>query len=97
MVGLRLGCISHALLTAEAICERGLRLAGWVGNSIVRDMPWADENVATLRHRLWQQHGVPCLGVVPWLAEPSPAAVAARLDDEALRTVFVSISSSLAS
>ncbi len=88
VVGLRLGCINHALLTAEAIRARGLRLAGWVGNRIVPDMPWADENVATLRDWLWRQHGTPCLGVVPWLAEPGPAAAAAHLDPAALRAVF---------
>lgn len=88
VVGLRLGCINHALLTAEAIRARGLRLAGWVGNGIVRDMPWADENVATLREWLRQRHGAPCLGVVPWLANPHPAAVAAHLDAAALQAVF---------
>lgn len=92
VVGLRLGCINHALLTAEAVRARGLRLAGWVGNRIVRDMPWADENVATLRDWLWRRHGAPCLGVVPWLSDPHPAAVAAHLDDAALRAVFASIS-----
>lgn len=88
VVGLRLGCINHALLTAEAVHARGLRLAGWVGNSLTPDMPWADENVATLREWLWQRHGAPCLGLVPWLAEPGAAAVAAQLDDAALRAVF---------
>jgi dethiobiotin synthetase len=91
VVGLRLGCINHALLTAEAIRARGLRLAGWVGNRIVRDMPCADENVAALRDWLHRRHGAPCLGVVPWLAEPDPAAVAAHLDPAALRAVFASI------
>ena len=87
VVGLRLGCINHALLTAEAVRARGLRLAGWVGNRIDPAMPWIDENVAALRDRL-QQHGAPCLGVVPYLPEPCPAAVAAHLDDAALRAVF---------
>lgn len=91
VVGLRLGCINHALLTAEGIHARGLHLGGWVGNGIVRDMPWADENVGTLREWLWRRHGAPCLGVVPWLANPHPAAVAAHLDAAALRAVFASI------
>ncbi|VTU22188.1 ATP-dependent dethiobiotin synthetase BioD 1 [Variovorax sp. SRS16] len=93
VVGLRLGCISHALLTAEAIRSRGLRLAGWVGNRVVRDMPWADDNVAALRHEFERRHGAPCLGVVPWLADPSPAAVAAHLDIAALHGVLASSSS----
>jgi len=91
VVGLRLGCINHALLTAEAIRARGLRLAGWVGNHVTRDMQWADENVATLRDWLWRQHGAPCLGVVPWLIKPDPVAIAAHLDPAALRAVLASI------
>jgi dethiobiotin synthetase len=57
----------------------------------VRDMPWADENVATLRDWLWRRHGAPCLGLVPWLTNPHAAAVAAHLDAAALRAVFASI------
>lgn len=95
IVGLRLGCLNHALLTAQAIRTRGLHLAGWIGNSVSPAMHWIDENVAALRQRLHQQHGAPCLGLVPWLAEPSPAAVAAHLDDAALRTLFATISFAL--
>ena len=51
-VGMRLGCLNHALLTAEAIRSRGLRLAGWVANHIDAAMPRADENVAALQSRL---------------------------------------------
>jgi dethiobiotin synthetase len=70
VVGLRLGCLNHALLTAEAIAARGLRLAGWVGNVIDADMPFLGENVTTLRQRL----KAPCLGVVPRLAAARAAA-----------------------
>ena len=84
VVGVRLGCINHALLTAEAVQARGLRLAGWVGNRIEPDLPWAAENLATLREWLWRKHAAPCLGVVPWLADPTPAAVAPHLDLAAL-------------
>ncbi|MDO8770189.1 MAG: dethiobiotin synthase [Burkholderiaceae bacterium] len=96
VVGLRLGCINHALLTAEAIRARGLHLAGWVGNSITPPMPWHDENVATLQRQFHIQN-IPCLGLVPWLTQPNPASVAAHLDAAALRTVFTSPFSSLAS
>ena len=92
VVGLRLGCINHALLTAEAIHARGLHLAGWVGNCVVRGMPWAEENVAALRTWLWRRHGAPCLGVVPWLGAPSPAAVAAHLSPTALQALLASTS-----
>jgi dethiobiotin synthetase len=75
VVGLRLGCLNHALLTAEAITARGLTLAGWVGNQIDPGMPEVAANVALLADRL----GAPCLGVVPWQAQPDPVATAALL------------------
>jgi dethiobiotin synthetase len=52
VVGLRLGCLNHALLTAEAIAARGLRLAGWVANRIDPQMAAVDDNIATLARRL---------------------------------------------
>lgn len=63
VVGMRLGCLNHALLTAEAIRARGLVLAGWVANSIDPSMAAFDENLETLKSRLV----APCLGVIPWL------------------------------
>lgn len=80
VVGVRLGCLSHALLTQEAIAARGLRLAGWVANRIDAAMPKDDENIDTLRHRLV----APLLGDVPFLAAPRVTDVAARLDVEPL-------------
>lgn len=88
VVGVRLGCISHALLTAEAVRARGLHLAGWVANRIGRDMPHVDDNVAALRRWLGDRHGAPCLGDVPWLEAPGPAEVAAHLDAAALRALL---------
>jgi dethiobiotin synthetase len=70
VVGLRLGCINHALLTAQAITARGLRLAGWVGNRIDPQFSRLDDNLAALHRHL----PAPCLGVVPPLAEPALAA-----------------------
>jgi len=52
VVGLRLGCLNHALLTAQAIQARGLAIAGWVANPIESGMLNVDENVSTLRERL---------------------------------------------
>ncbi len=60
VVGLRLGCLNHALLTARAIVEDGCRLTGWIANRVDADMPRFDENLATLRARL----AAPLLGVV---------------------------------
>jgi dethiobiotin synthetase len=81
VVGLRLGCINHALLTAQAIDHAGLRLAGWIANRIDAAMPHARANAEALRARL----SAPCLGVVPWLAQLRPSALAACLDARALR------------
>lgn len=67
VVGMRLGCINHALLTIEAIQQRGLALAGWVANTLSADMPRFHENVATLKQHI----SAPCLGVVPYQTQPS--------------------------
>ena len=76
VVGLRLGCLNHALLSAESIRSRGLPLFGWVGSAVDSDMARRDENVATLREAL----PAPCLGVVPRLSRPHPGEVAKALD-----------------
>lgn len=81
VVGLRLGCISHARLTAEALRADGLRLAGWVGSLVdpafASDEALYRDNLATLAATL----PAPCLGVVPRLAAESPAAMAAAAAD----------------
>ena len=63
VVGMRLGCLSHALLTAEAIRARDLKLAGWVANQVDPGMTAFDENLHAMRQRL----AAPCLGVLPWM------------------------------
>ena len=63
VVGMKLGCINHALLTAEAVRSRGLKLAGWVANTIDPRMPFCDENIHTLEARL----NAPRLGTLPYL------------------------------
>lgn len=73
VVGLRLGCLNHALLTQEAVLSRGLTLAGWVANLIDPDMPEQEANVATLRRRLQ----APMLARWGW----TPAASADDLAD----------------
>ena len=62
VVGVRLGCINHALLTAEAIRHDGLSLAAWVANMIDPEMLAVAENMATLQSRL----AAPLLGVMSW-------------------------------
>jgi dethiobiotin synthetase len=80
VVGVRLGCINHALLSAEAIERDGLRLAGWVANIVEPKTSRLEDNLATLSERL----PAPCLGRVPHLAEATPAAVAEHLNLELL-------------
>jgi dethiobiotin synthetase len=76
VVGMRLGCISHALLTAEAIIKRGLVLAGWVANEIDPDMRFIGENIDALAERI----PAPLLGRVPPLPNPSAALAAEFID-----------------
>lgn len=76
VVGMKLGCLNHALLTAAAIEQAGLHLAGWIANSVREAMPLLDENVDTLRARL----RAPCLGVVPRLESVEPSAAEPFLD-----------------
>ncbi len=78
VVGLRLGCLNHALLTAEAIRADGLTLAGWVANSIDPAMHCRDDNIDTLRARL----AAPLLGVVPWSAAPDPRMITLLLPED---------------
>lgn len=72
VVGVRLGCINHALLSAEAIARDGLQLAGWVANIIDPQTARLEENLATLAERL----PAPCLGRVPRLLKASAEQVA---------------------
>ena len=77
VVGLRLGCLNHALLTAEAVAARGLVLAGWIGNHVDAEYARAEANIETLRSRI----AAPCLGIVPHMREPDVSAAAACLSE----------------
>lgn len=72
VVGMRLGCLNHALLTADSIAAHGLGLAGWVANHVDPDMKAADENVEALEARL----PAPLLARVPHAKAPASGAVA---------------------
>lgn len=81
VVGLKLGCLNHARLSAEAIRADGLRVAGWAGNLIDPDFSADDacyrDNLATLERTL----NAPCLGIVPRLDADTPDARAAAAAD----------------
>jgi dethiobiotin synthetase len=76
VVGMRLGCINHALLTLHAITDYQLECAGWVANVLDAEMPALRENIAALRERI----GSPLLGVIPYMAEPDAKAAAGCLN-----------------
>ncbi|MFC6440196.1 dethiobiotin synthase [Bowmanella sp. JS7-9] len=69
VVSMRLGCLNHARLTAEAIRNDGLRLRGWVANMLDKDMPFVEENIRALERLL----NAPRLGTVPNVATPAEA------------------------
>jgi dethiobiotin synthetase len=81
VVGVRLGCLNHALLTAEAVSGRGLTLAGWVANHIEPEMAAADENVQALESLI----AAPLIARIAFAAAPDPAAGARLLDLGKLR------------
>ncbi len=74
VVGMRLGCINHALLTAQAIAARRLSLAGWVANRIDPAMSRFSENLMSLQTRL----GAPLIGVVEHGTTPAEAGCGLR-------------------
>ena len=63
VVGLRLGCLNHALLTAQALRQSGLPIAGWIANYVENGFSSADKNISTLKHFL---NDIPFLGSVPY-------------------------------
>ncbi|MFN3311700.1 MAG: dethiobiotin synthase [Thermomonas sp.] len=75
VVGLRLGCQSHALLSARAIAADGLHLAGWIGSHVDPAMERVEDNLAILRARL----PAPCWGVLPHAPDGDPQVLAAHL------------------
>ena len=76
VVGMRLGCLNHALLTAEAITARGLKLAGWVANHVDAEMSVAADNVRALEERI----AAPMIARISHARQPDVRAVAAALD-----------------
>lgn len=83
VVGMRLGCINHALLTAGAVESCGLKLAGWVANVLDANMLALRDNIAALEQRL----AAPLLGVVEYQAQPDARVAAAQLDMALLQEV----------
>jgi len=81
VVGLRLGCLNHALLTAEAVTARGLALAGWVANQIDPGMAEVEANIEALRLGI----GAPLLARIAYAEAPDPASIGAGFDLKLLK------------
>lgn len=63
VVGMKLGCLNHALLTIEAIQSRKMKIAGWVANALAQEMSLLSENIQSLQDRI----DAPFLGMIPTL------------------------------
>ncbi len=83
VVGLRLGCLNHALLTAEAIRSRGLTLAGWVANQVDPAMTAPGDNIAFLRQRF----AAPLLASIAYQPRPDPQTLNLELAPTWLSTL----------
>ncbi len=83
VVGLRLGCLNHALLTRDAVRARGLRFAGWIANKLQSEMPLANANVDTLSTRF----GMAPLAVVPVRTDPRSEPNATWADEAGKKLV----------
>jgi dethiobiotin synthetase len=75
VVGMKLGCLNHALLTQEAIINDGLSIVGWVANQMDPNMAEIDENLESVKAMI----AAPFMGYVPFLSDPSPRAAAEYL------------------
>lgn len=80
VVGVRLGCLNHALLTIQAIQSAGLPLAGWVANCVDPSAHMINENIDSLMQRI----AAPCLGVLPYLDYPYSDSIAHYFNTELL-------------
>ncbi|HLY96219.1 MAG: dethiobiotin synthase [Sideroxydans sp.] len=80
VVGMRLGCLNHALLTLRAISDYQLECAGWVANVLDAGVLALQENIEALRERI----AAPLLGIIPYQAQPDAKVAAAHLDPELL-------------
>lgn len=75
VVGLRLGCLNHALLTVESLKQSGVLLAGWLATVVEPDMLETEANLKSLKARI----KAPCIGFIPYLEKPSIETVSTKL------------------
>ena len=75
VVGLRLGCLNHALLTMSALHQGGVSVLGWIGSVIETDYQYLDKNIHALKQRI----SAPCLGVLPFSETPDIEQLSSQL------------------
>jgi len=92
VVGLRLGCLNHALLTVASIQHQGVQLAGWIANVIDKDMQAIEQNI----HYLQQHIHAPLLASIPYLCEDISPQILQYFDKSMLNVVVTDFSTSLA-
>ncbi|MEW8030022.1 MAG: dethiobiotin synthase [Candidatus Thiodiazotropha sp.] len=83
VVGMRLGCLNHALMTAECMLHSGVQFKGWIANLVDPQMQALDDNIITLQSWL----PAPCLGEVPYLESPTADRIAEYLDGPLLGAI----------
>jgi dethiobiotin synthetase len=83
VVGMRLGCLNHALLTHEAIIRSGLQCAGWVANQVDPDFSHSQENIETLKAQIKE----PLIGVVPFQESIETGQISDFLDISLLENI----------
>jgi len=76
VVGMRLGCLNHALLTQLAIYSRGLKFAGWIANILEPEMSALDENILSLQQRI----SAPLLGIIQYQSPADPRLIANQIN-----------------
>ncbi len=87
VVGMRLGCLNHALLTQHAMRARGLRLVAWVANGLDPGMPAYGENMQCLQQRL----AVPLLAELPHIGQPEPPDAARFVANPRLHALLATV------
>jgi len=68
VVGIRLGCINHAILTYKCMCDSGVKIGGWIANITDKKMLYLKENIESLKRHI----GVPLLGIIPYMRTVNP-------------------------
>lgn len=78
VVGMKLGCLNHTLLTVDAIKNSGLRFSGWIANHLSKDMPYVQLNIESLKERI----DAPFLGEIPFSEKIDPSKMSIHINQK---------------